>query len=223
VARYLRLALGETPRRIRVARMQQAGELRTGLEARSWSAFSAEQVVVPGAPGFVWNARVAMPMGAHVRVLDSYAGGVGAGRVSVMSALAVSSHSALPELNSGALHRSLAEAVWTPSALLPSAGVRWSPISGNAALATLADHGTEVSLEFRFDDAGEVAAVHSPGRWGRFEGAYKQLAWEGRFKDYRVVDGMRVPGYGEVGWYAGDALQLVWRGRMASLRFEWGP
>jgi len=223
VARYLRLALGDPLRRIRVARWQQTGELRTGTRAQGWNGFSAEQVVVPGAPGFVWHARVTMPMGAHVRVLDSYAAGIGAGRVSVMSVLAVSSEAGAAELNSGALHRYLAEAVWTPSALLPSAGVRWSPISDHAALATLADRGTEVALEFRFNDAGEVDAVHSPGRWGRFDGGFRQVAWEGHFSDYRSIDGVRVPGYGEVGWYDGGTWQAVWRGRLSDLRFEWLP
>lgn len=223
VARYLQRALGDAPRRIRVARLSQSGELRTGVKARSWTDFSAEQLVVPGAPGFLWNARVAMPLGAHVRVLDSYVGGVGAGRVSVMSAMASTAEAAAPELNSGALHRYLAEAVWYPSALLPQAGVRWSPISEHAAMATLEDRGTTVELEFRFDEAGDVVAIYSPGRWGRFDGGYRQVAWEGHFKDHRVVDGVRVPGYGEVGWYEGKTWQPVWRGRLGQIRFEFAP
>lgn len=223
VARYLQRALGEPARRIRVARMQQTGDLRTGVHALSWSDFSAEQLVVPGAPGFVWKARVAMPMGAHVRVLDSYVDGVGAGRVSVMSAMAVSSTSGAKELNAGALHRYLAEAVWYPSALLPSAGVQWTPVSDQAAMATLEDRGARVSLEFRFNDADEVVAVHTPGRWGRFEGGYRLVPWEGHFKDYRVVDGVRVPGYGEVGWFDGGQWQPVWRGRVTGPQFEFAP
>lgn len=223
VARYLQRALGDAPRAIRVARLSQSGELRTGVKARTWTDFSAEQLVVPAAPGFVWNARVAMPLGAHVRVLDSYVAGVGAGRVSVMSAMASTAEAAAPELNSGALHRYLAEAVWYPTALLPQAGVRWSPISERAALATLEDRGTTVELEFRFDEDGDVVAIHSPGRWGRFDGAYRQVAWEGRFKDHRVVDGVRVPGYGEVGWYEGKTWQPVWRGRLGQIRFEFAP
>jgi hypothetical protein len=223
VARYLRHALGDAPRTIRSARMRQSGELRTSVRARHWSSFTAEQLVVPGAPGFVWKARVAMPMGAHVRVLDSYAAGAGAVRVSVMSALAVASESGAPELNAGALHRYLAEAVWYPSALLPAAGVRWEPLSERSALATIEDRGTRVSLEFRFNDADEVVAIYTPGRWGRFDGGYRQVAWEGHFKDYRVVDGVRVPAYGEVGWFDAGQWQPVWRGRVVGPIFEFGP
>ena len=78
------------------------------------------------------------------------------GRVSLFSAFTLSSSANIPELNSGALHRYLAEAVWYPTALLPQAGVQWSPIDEHSALATLTDNGETVSLEFRFNDAGEV-------------------------------------------------------------------
>ena len=52
--------------------------------------------------------------------------------------------------------------------LLPSAALRWSAIDENTALATVTDNGVTVSLEFRFDDAGEVAGIYTPARWGTF-------------------------------------------------------
>lgn len=223
VARYLRLALGETPPRIRVARWRQVGELRASAQARRWNAFSAEQIVAPGAPGFVWKARVSMPLGSHVRVLDRYVDGRGGVRASVLSAWPVTDESATPELNAGALHRYLAEAVWAPGALLPSAGVRWTPLSDRSALATLADRGHEVALEFRFNAAGEVESVYTPARWGRFEGHYRQARWEGRFRDYRRIDGVLVPHHGEVGWYEGPTWQPVWRGRLEGWTIERAP
>jgi hypothetical protein len=141
--------------------------------------------------------------------------------VSVLSAWPVADEGGTPELASGALHRYLAEAVWYPSALLPSAGVRWSAVSDRAARATLADAGREVELEFRFNDEGDVVGIHTPARWGRFDGRYRQAAWEGRFSDYRRVDGLRVPGRGEVGWYEAGRWQVVWRGELTDLRYEW--
>jgi hypothetical protein len=79
-----------------------------------------------------------------------------------------------------------------------------------------------VSLEFRFNDLGEVATVYSAGRFGRFDGAYKQVPWEGHFGDYQVRGGMRVPSYGEVGWYEGETLQLVWRGNLLDVQYQLG-
>ena len=145
------------------------------------------------------------------------------GRVSLSSAFAVAEESGAPELNSGALHRYLAEAVWYPTALLPQSGVVWTPITDRSALATLTDRGTTVSLEFRFDESGEVTGIYSPGRFGRFDGGYKRVPWEGHFRRYEVRARMRVPTHAEVGWYETGAWQAVWKGDPVDVRYELGP
>ncbi|MCF7821656.1 MAG: hypothetical protein K9M17_04360 [Mariprofundaceae bacterium] len=223
VARYFRHVLTDGQQCIKRAKIRQAGLLRTGTRSSSWLSFTADQLIAPAAPGFVWNARVVMPLATHIRVLDSYTAGVGTGRVSLLSAFAVASESDLPELNSGALHRYLAEAVWYPTALLPQSGVRWTPIDDGAALATLTDRGTTVSLEFRFNSAGEVTGVYSPGRFGNFDGEYRQAAWEGYMRNYEVQSGMRVPAYGEVGWYDAGTWQAVWKGDLVDVQYEFAP
>lgn len=115
--------------------------------------------------------------------------GSGSGHVSLVSAIPLASDSGSMELNSGALHRYLAESVWYPTALLPSKALHWSHTDGNRALATLSDAGQTVSLEFRFNEAGEVSGVYSPGRWQKVKGNFRQTPWEGRFRSYREVDG----------------------------------
>ena len=69
----------------------------------------------------MWNARVEVAPLLHVRVCDALVEGRGSGHVSLLSAFTVSSDSGTPEMNAGSLHRYLAEAVWYPVALLPSA------------------------------------------------------------------------------------------------------
>jgi hypothetical protein len=223
VTDYFRHVLTDGQKLIRTAKMHQSGVLRTSTATERWSSFTASQLVVPPATGFVWNAKVGMPLAAHVRVLDSYIAGVGSGRVSLLSAFAVASEAGAPELNSGALHRYLAEAVWFPTALLPQSGVVWSPMNDYSAMATLTDRGTTVSLEFRFNEVGEVTGIYSPGRFGSFDGGYKRVPWEGHFRDYQVHAGMRVPLYGEVGWYNDGTLQLVWKGNVIDAQYELEP
>lgn len=220
VARYFRHVLTDGQKLIRTARMHQSGVLRISATNESWSAFTAQQLVVPPATGFIWNAKVEMPLFTHVRVLDSYTTGVGSGRVSLMSAFDVASEAGSRELNSGALHRYLAESVWFPTNLLPQSGVIWSSINDHSAMATITDKGTTVSLEFRFNEIGEVISIYSPGRFGTFDGEYKQVPWEGHFRDYQVRAGMRVPLYGEVGWYVEGTLQIVWKGDLMDVRYE---
>ena len=220
VIRYFKHVLADGHNLIKIMRMHQSGELRTNMKTDVWSPFTADQVVVPPATGFVWNARVEMPLGMHVGVLDTYSSGTGAGRVSLLSAIPVTSNSDEPELNSAALHRYLAEAVWYPTALLPQSGVVWTAIDDRSAMATLTDGEVTVSLEFRFNDANEVAAIYSPGRFARLDGGYKQLPWEGHFRGYRDRDAIKSPFYGEVGWYKDEMLHLVWKGNLIDVQYQ---
>lgn len=220
VARYFRYALTDGQPMIRKARMRQSGVLRTAMTSETWLSFSADHLIVPPATGFLWNARVVLPLAMHLRVLDGYVAGEGSGRVTFMSAFAAATESGLPELDAGALHRYLAEAVWAPTALLPQAGVVWTPIDERSALATLSNRGTTVSLEFRFGDDGAVTGIYTPARFGHFDGAYREAPWEGHFRDYILHSGMRVPRHGEVGWYDNGELRLVWEGSVIDLHYE---
>jgi len=224
VARYLRVALADGQPLIRTARMRQSGRLRTATDSARWMSFRAQHLAVPPAIGFVWDATAQMPLGLHVRVLDSYVGSVGGGRISVLSALPVATADRAPELDSGALHRYLAEAVWYPSALLPESGVIWSAVDDRSATATLGDGPTSVSLEFSFNDENEVIAIYTPGRFGRFDGAYRQAGWEGHFSGYMERAGMRLPSQGEVGWYDdAGVLQIVWIGTVEEADYAFVP
>lgn len=220
VSRYLGLALGDEPRMIARAELRQSGVLRTDPRGSRWWRFRARHEASPASTAFVWTAKVGMPLGTHVRVVDSYVDGVGSGRVSLLSVIPLGAQSGGPELNAGALHRYLAESVWFPTALLPQSGVTWSGIDERSALARLGDGPTTVSLEFRFNDADEVCAIYSPGRWAKAGKSFERLPWEGHFDDYREHSGMRIPFYGEVGWYVDGQLELVWKGHIEEARFD---
>jgi len=219
VARYLRLVL-RTPKRIQQVRIRQIGTLRTDLNGERWMSFEADHIVVPPAMGFVWNARVRIAPLLHVRVRDLLIESRGSGQVSLLSAFTVSADAGTPEMNSGSLHRYLAEAVWYPTALLPSPKLKWTEIDATRALATLTDHGVTVSLEFRFTEAGHVTGIYTPGRWGTFRGGYRQVPWEGHFRDYRERDGILVPTEADVGWYVDNEWHAVWKGTVAAIELQ---
>lgn len=222
VKRYLERALGDELRPIEALEMKQTGMLRGDPSSRRWLTFRANQRTKPQLRQFDWDARVRLAPLVHLRMRDAYAGGIGQGQVNLWSWLKLAADRDSPELNAGALHRFLAEAPWYPSALLPSAGVRWSAIDESSALATLDDCGTTVSLEFRFSAADEVASIYTPGRWRRVGGSYQRCAWEGHFSDYRSVHGLHVPFHAEVGWHVGGRLELVWRGEITGIEHHFG-
>lgn len=220
VARYLNHVLSTDKRRLLVARYRQVGTLRTDTQSERWMDFTASQVISPAHLEFVWDARVSVMPLLHIRVRDTLVGGRGSGQVALLSAVPVGSAGGTMEMNSGSLHRFLAEAVWYPTALLPSSSLSWAPIDDTRALATLTHGNISVSLEFRFNHHNEVEAIYTPGRWGSFDGGYKQVAWEGNFQDYSRRDGVLVPTRGEVGWYTHGKWHAVWRGSVVSAELE---
>ena len=147
VARYLRHVL-RPAQRLQLVRIGQIGTLRTDVRSERWMTFGAEHVVAPLSTSFVWSARVRVAPLVHVRVRDAFIDGLGTGQVSLLSAFTVAGDAGTPEMNAGSLHRYLAEAVWYPTALIPSEKLRWTSIDANTALAMLTDHGVSVSWEF---------------------------------------------------------------------------
>ncbi len=77
------------------------------------------------------------------------------------------------ELNEGALQRFLAEVVWFPTALLPSQGVTWTVLDNHKAKATITDSDITTSLEFEFNEKGEVVSVYTPSRYREVSGKYE--------------------------------------------------
>lgn len=220
VARYFARVLQQTQPIIHLARFIQVGTLRTDVRGKHWLKFEASQIVVPPAIGFLWNARIAIAPLLHICVRDALIAGHGSGHVSLLSTFTLAAAGGNPEMNSGALHRYLAEAVWYPTALLPNTNLRWSAIDENTALSTLTNNGVTVSLEFRFNTTGEVVGIYTPTRWGTFNGGYQQLPWEGHFRNYKDHGGILVPSEGEVGWYSEGQWQSVWKGTLMEATYE---
>jgi hypothetical protein len=209
---------GQPP--IRLARLTQSGTLRAGPRSRRWMPFASTQEVAPAAASFEWDARVEVMPFIYLRVRDALHEGRGSGRVELLSMLSLGHERDTPELNAGALQRYLAEAVWYPTALLPSDQLAWSAIDERKALATLTSHGTSVSLEFHFNREGEVAAIYAPQRWMKSGRRYVQMPWEGHFFGYWECSGMLIPAAGEVGWHVDGKWQAVWKGRVTYASYE---
>lgn len=219
VKKYFLHVLSRDQAWIRQVQIHQKGVLRTDMKSNQWLSFDATQVVSPIEKSFEWSAKVQMGPWLHVRVVDSYRNGIGAGNVKFLSLIPLGGDLGTLEMNSGSLHRYLAEGVWYPTGLLPQSGVQWTAIDSGRALAAIEDHGVRVEVEFRFNDKNEIISMYSPGRWGKFKDGYKQVAWEGHFKNYVTISGMQIPSYGEVGWYSEGQWQKVWEGSSLEIKF----
>lgn len=218
VARYFHSALKEGQPLIQGARISQSGIFRAG----GWKPFTANQTVTTNPPGFVWEAAIRMAPLIHVRVRDSYLEGKGSMRGSIFGIVPIVNASEAPELNSGALQRYLAEAVWFPTALLPSDHMQWSEIDAGKALARFTHAGSEVSLEFSFNNAGEVTRIFTPGRYQYVKGKYELTPWRIHLRDYKEFSGIRIPVEAEVEWLRPEGSFCYYKGRIVGVEYDFG-
>ncbi|MEJ2183795.1 MAG: hypothetical protein P8Y66_09740 [Nitrospirota bacterium] len=221
VARYFRRALTEGQPLVRRVRLLQRGGFNMSASEERWRRLEATEHFRTGSPGFVWDARIGMLPLVTVRVRDAYLGGEGSMSAKLLSLFPLAREQGRAELDAGALQRYLGEAVWFPTALLPSQGVRWKGIDEQRALATLTDGETTVSLEFEFSEEGDVTRVFTPARYRAGGGRFVPTPWGGRFADHRERDGMRIPLEGEVAWFPPEGRWPYWRGRIVSIEYEY--
>jgi hypothetical protein len=218
VARYFRSVLREGQPMIRSVRMIQVGEFRRTDEG--WNPFEATEYFSEQPPGFVWDAGIRMAPLMKVRVRDAYVAGQGSMQAKILALVPMVDARGQAELDASALQRYLAEAVWFPTALLPIEGVKWSTIDNSSALATLTNAGTTVSLEFRFNDDGEITGVFTPGRYREVNGKYELTPWEGHFRNYVEREGMRIPVEADVEWRLQDGSFPYWKGRIVEVMYD---
>ncbi len=219
VARYFRMALRDGRPLVRSARIVHRGEFLTNPKHNGWSTFTSTQNFSVDPPGFVWDASIRFAPLTDVRVRDSYLSGKGAMEATTLAIVPVMNQRDRNELNEAALQRYLAESVWFPTALLPASGVVWTAIDGSRALATLADSGVKVSLEFTFNEKSEITRIYSPGRYREASGKYALAPWVVQVRAYEERGGMRIPMEGEVSWQLPEGPQPYWKGRIMDVQY----
>lgn len=220
VVRYFRTILRDGQPLVRRARFRQKGQFLLKPETNGWAPFEATQDVATAPPGFVWNARIRVGPGVAVRVRDAFVDDRGYMVASLMGLVPLAHVEGTPEIAAGALHRYLAEAAWFPTALLPSAGVVWTPLDEASARASLTVGATSVWLDFHFGPDGLIHRVFTPERARDVGGRAVSTPWQGRWSDYAEREGMRVPLRGEVEWLLPDGPQVYWRGQIVEIEYE---
>ncbi|MFB6140143.1 MAG: DUF6544 family protein [Halosimplex sp.] len=215
---YFDAVIDDGRSRVGTARVEQRGEFRLGGRSGSWKPMRATQDYAVDPPGFLWDASVDVYPFVPVRVVDAYERGEGSLRARLLSVVPIAAAEPGPALDEGELLRYLAEAVWFPTALLPSAGVEWEPIDARTARATLGDRGNTASLRFSFDDEGVIERVTAEERYREEEDRYRP--WTGSFGEYRWYDGLRIPTEATVAWVLPDGNLPYWRARITRVEYE---
>ena len=221
VQRYFRTVLTDGQAIVAAARVDHVGTFNVGETTDQWKPFTSRQRVVTRRPGFVWDGRVVTLPGLAVHVHDAYVAGTGILHPAFLGLFTLIDLRGSGDVAQGELMRFFAEAAWYPTALLPSQGVRWDAVDERSARATLVDGAISLTLLFRFDEQGLIETVRSEARGRTVAKTIVMTPWEGRWSNYQVRDGMRVPTAGEVAWLAPAGRKPYWRGTITSLQYEY--
>lgn len=221
--RYFRAVLTDGQPFVAAATVEHRGTFNMGEAADQWKPFTSHQRVVTRRPGFVWDGKVAMLPGLNVHVHDAYVAGEGILHPAILGLFTLVDLRGAGDVALGELMRFFAEAAWYPTALLPSQGVRWETVDDQSARATLTDRGLSLTMTFTFAADGTMQSVRAEARGRTVAGKIVMTPWEGRWSDWQVRDGMRVPMTGEVAWLTAEGRKPYWRGTISSLRYEFAP
>jgi hypothetical protein len=98
--------------------------------------------------------------------------------------------------------------------------VRWQKIDDRSAQTTLSNGSVAVTMTFTFQEDGLIDTVRAEAR-GRVVGGKSSTApWQGRFWNYALRNGMRIPLESEVSWMLPEGVQTYWRGKVTALSHE---
>lgn len=217
VQRFFRTVLKDGQAIVAAVNLSQTGQFNLNEMEDKWSPFTATQLVTTQRLGFDWDARIQMAPGLNAFVHDTYLLGVGSLHAALLGLFTVAKMSGAPENNQGELLRFFAEALWYPTALLPSQGVRWEAINDTSARATLIDGATTASAVFQFNADGTIDTFRTEAR---YRDKLTAMPWGGRFWDYSVRNGMLIPLEGEVGWEYPEGTRLYFKGRTTKISYE---
>jgi hypothetical protein len=222
VVRYLRQVLAVGQPMIRRARIEWRGEFNMGRPgADNWKAIEAVQEYAINPPGYVWDARVAMVPALPVLVRDTFVAGRGSMHGAIAGWVTVVDAAQTPGLATAALQRHLGEAIWFPTALLPSQGVHWEPIDESRARATLSSGGVTATVEFHFGADGLVDTVLVPDRLfddGRTPPVSR--LWRARVLRWQAFEGMKLPSHAVAEWVLDRGVYAYWRGEVVAVTYS---
>lgn len=193
VQQYFKYALTEGQTYVKQLKLRHGGQFRTSKK-QGWKPIRGEEYFTCSPPGFLWIGKL-----SWFSAVDKYIRGKGNLKVKLFSLFPVVNAQG-PTADQGEFFRWLAEAVWFPTALLPSDKLSWTAVDEQSAKVHYQDKDIQVEGTFRFNELGQITQFNAK----RFMDENRQEQWTTLCRDYRLVDGMHIPYYAEAIWNLKD-------------------
>jgi len=216
IRRYLEFShvLGKRP--IVSASFKTVGHMRRGMNPK-WLQMSGQESMTTSPPGFIWRGRVSMFPGLWVSGTDSSIEGRGKMVIKLMSLVRIGEEEG-DEADQAELMRFLSEVTLIPTFWL-SPTLRWETVDDSTAGVALNFGATTTKATVRINENDEMSSLSGQRFMSVGHGRHELRPWTGRMKEYREVNGFRVPTAFEVAWNLEGGDFTYFKGRVENLRY----
>jgi hypothetical protein len=199
VKRYLRYAHVLGKPRVKCAKVRQTGFMRTS-PAQKWMPVEATQyTTLAGQLSRTWYARIKIGPLTLLNGFDRYDNGAGHMLIRLLSLLPVVDVKG-PEIDLSALIIFINDMVMWPTAFL-SDYIHWETINETSAELQVDLHGNQFSAVVHFNEFGEMVNFITEDRYRAVGKGFKQDRWSTPLRNYREMNGLRIPAEGDAIWY----------------------
>ena len=88
------------------------------------------------------------------------------------------------------------------------------------AEAAITDSDITASLEFEFNEKGEIVSIYTPSRYREVSGKYELTPWKGRLSRYISTNDYLIPQEVEVEWHLKDRVYPYWKASLQEIRYD---
>jgi hypothetical protein len=182
VQRYFKYALQEGQPYITTVKLKHNGQFKTGV-GKSWMSIKGTQYFTTETPGFIWQGKT-----LFFTARDMLIAGKGRLIVTLLGLYNIVDGKG-EAFNEAELQRWLAESVWFPTNLLPSAAVSWLAIDDASATLVYNYHETTIRFLVHFNASGQIYQMQTK----RFMNPEKKETWVCKMMQYKAINNIMVP------------------------------
>ncbi len=212
--RYLERTVREREQLPRRVLFTQVGEMQQ--RPGRWLAFQASEELAVDRVEFEWQARFPLAPLVSLQVRDWYRAGAG-GLVGRLWGLVPVLRACGPELARGEAMRYLSELPWVPHAMIGNRELEWRALDHETVEVATGVGSARASVRLHVDAAGDVVGASAPARPRMVGRRTVATPWRGRFGDYALLGGLRVPTSAEAAWELPEGPFTYFRGRLTAL------
>ncbi|MBU0558312.1 MAG: hypothetical protein KJ799_02480 [Bacteroidetes bacterium] len=196
--RYYKNTITEGAVKPQFVRLKQTTEFKF-QENSAWRKFTSEQYYSINKPGYVLTSSEIASSLLSEKTIESYVETKGEKLVKFLSSITTEDADGV-EMNNSGLFKYFSDAVFFPSALLPSVNVKWIQVAPLIARGTFWDKNIRIGADFHFDEDGNILKITSEDKYRITKQGFQRSHFTIVFSDYKEFDGLKIPTSAEATW-----------------------